>query len=324
MKTVVVVQGAAGPDDVPGIDAIACEAELRFADTPEALRDALPGAEVLFGWNFRSTVLTDAWEAANRLRWIQWSGAGVDTALFPGLIASDVVLTNVRGLFDAAMAEYVLGLVLAMAKNFPWLLRNQQAARWEYRMNERIAGKTALVIGVGSIGRAIARMLRTAGMRVAGVGRRARNDDPDFDSIRAIGDLDTLLGDADYVILIVPLTADTNRFFGAAQLRSMKPTARLINLGRGALVDEEALTTALQEGIIAGAALDVFQTEPLPTEHPLWQMDNVIVSPHVSGDYVGYEKDTTDLFIENFHRFRSGRPLLNVVDKTAGFVIDPA
>jgi phosphoglycerate dehydrogenase-like enzyme len=319
-RTVVVVQGAGNAGQVPGIEGAEAHAELRFATTAEELEQHLPGVEVLLGWDFREAGLETAWRNADRLRWIHWAGAGVDAVLFPELIASDVILTNSRGIFDRAMAEYVLGLILAFAKRFPESFGLQAERQWRHRLNEQVKDRRVLVVGVGSIGREIARLLRAAGLRVEGVGRRARGADPDFSVIHAREDLHTVLPRADYVVIIVPLTDETRQLIGAAELKAMKSTARLINLARGQVLDEAALVQALARGDIAGAALDVFEVEPLPAESPLWSMDNVIVSPHMSGDFFGYPEAVVQVFVENLRRYRAGESLLNVVDKCRGFV----
>ncbi len=322
-KTVVVVQGAKGAEDIPGLAGHGEALELRCASTPEELRAALPGSEVLFGWDFRAGALRDAWSAADRLRWVHWCGAGVDAVLFPELVRSEVVLTNSRGIFDRPMAEYVLGLIIALAKGFPETLARQARGEWAHRMSERLQGRRVLVIGVGSIGREFARVFTAFGLEVEGVGRRGRRDDPDFPVIHPVSELDRHLPGADFVVVVVPLTADTAGLLGAAELALMKPSARLINVARGAVVDETALISALESGQIAGAALDVFESEPLPPQSPIWSMANVIVSPHMSGDFFGYEEALAECFLENFERYRDGRPLRNVVDKVGGFVASP-
>ena len=318
--TIVVVQGAAGAEEVPGIERLGGETELRFATTAVELGVALPGAEVLLGWDFTSADLRSAWDRARDLRWIHWGGVGVDAVLFPELAASGVVLTNSRGVFDRAMAETVLGLIIAFAKALPETLALQARREWRHRLTERIEGSRVLVVGVGSIGRTVARLLRAAGMRVSGVGRTARDGDPDFDTVHGSDALITALANADYVVLVAPLTERTARMFGRRQFRAMKPGARFINVGRGPTVDEAALVEALDEGAIAGAALDVFEAEPLADDSPLWSRPNVIVSPHMSGDFIGYPEVLVEQFIANFRRWRAGEPLLNVVDKTLGFV----
>lgn len=316
----VVIHGAESPGAVPGLAELEGEAEFQVATSVQELEAALPGAEVVLGWDFRAGELARAWPVATSLRWIHWCGAGVDAILFPALARSDVMLTNARGVFDRAMAEYVLGLMLAFAKAIPETMAAQARAEWHYRLTERIEGSRVLVVGVGSIGRTIARLLCAAGLRVEGVGRTERPHDPDFEAVHAISALDRLLPTADYVVSVLPLTTQTRDRFSTAQFKAMKSQARFINLGRGATVDEQALIGALEAGEIAGAALDVFRTEPLPSTDALWSAPNLIVSPHMSGDFVGYKSVVAAQFIDNFKRFKRGEPLCNVVDKQAGFV----
>ena len=320
MKTVLVVQGASRVSEVPRLVEIEDEAEIRFATSADELRVALSGAEVMLGWNFRADSLQQAWASATDLRWIHWGGAGVDAAMFRELVESRVQLTNARGVFDRPIAEWVLGVMLAFAKRLPDTLAAQRHAEWNYQHSEMLTGKRALVVGVGSIGRAIGRLLGAAGLEVEAVGRSARSGGGDFARIHAIDDLRRLLPCADYVVLVTPLTAQTHHLFGAAEFDAMAPQARFINVGRGALVVEEELLHALQEGTIAGAALDVFVDEPLPADSPFWTAPNCIVSPHMSGDFEGYEAVIARQFIDNWRRFRAGEPLENQVDKQLGFV----
>ena len=192
-RITLVIQGAESAREIPGIEEIEAHAVIRCASGLDALREALPGAEVLLGWNFAADDIAHAFERADRLRWIQWAGAGVDAALFPALVESEVTLTNVRGVFDQAMAEYTLGMVLAFAKGFRWTGALQRERKWLHRLTEPVAGTRALVVGAGSIGRAIARTLRAAGIEVEGVGRTARDGDPDFGRVHGNEDLDHAL-----------------------------------------------------------------------------------------------------------------------------------
>ena len=319
LKPVLVIQGAKGVDEVPRLSELSDQAELRFASTSAELRSAMPGADVLLGWNFRAG-LQESWEAARELRWIHWAGAGVDAAVFPELAASDVQLTNARGIFDLPMAEWVLGMVICFAKQIPQTLDFQAQAEWNHRITEKVAGKQTLVVGVGSIGRAVGRLLRAAGMEVEAIGRSARDGDVDFGHIYAIDELHARLPGADYVVLITPLTEQTRNLFGAVEFAAMASHARFINIGRGALVVEADLLAALHDGQIAGAALDVFVEEPLPPESPFWQAPNCLISPHMSGDYVDFERNMADQFMQNWARYLAGETLLNVVDKELGFV----
>ena len=315
-----VIHGVESSDEIPGIERIAANTQINCAPDLDTLQQCLPEAEVLLGWNFRAKDLQQTWHLAEQLRWVQWSGAGVDAVLFPEFVASDVRLTNVRGVFDRAMAEYTLGLILAFAKGMVETMAAQTAHRWSYRLTEQTLGQKVLVVGVGSIGRAIGRLLKQAGFEVSGVGRSARDGDPDFEQVYGVDTLVQSLETADYVVLIPPLTDQTRGLFGAAEFSAMKATARFINLGRGELVDEEALIAALTSGAIAGAGLDVFLNEPLPENSPFWDLENCIVSPHMSGDYHGFKETVAEVFLDNFERYRQCRELVNRVDKTLGFV----
>ncbi|WP_106241286.1 D-2-hydroxyacid dehydrogenase [Allonocardiopsis opalescens] len=302
--------------------AVAERARVRYA-TGEELAEALPGADVLFVWDFLSDAVPAAWPNAGALRWVHSASAGVDRLVFDELVRSEVVVTNARGVFDQPIAEYVLGLVLCHAKDFPATLRLQGERRWRHRETRRITGARALVVGTGPIGRAIARLLRAAGLRVTGAGRVARSGDPDFGEVLAADELGTALGSADYLVLAAPLTPATRGMIDAAALARMRSDAYLINVGRGALVVQDDLVAALTAGTIGGAALDVFAAEPLPPDSPLWELPNVVVSPHMSGDAVGWREELVRLFADNLDRYIEGRPLRNIVDKRHGYVRTP-
>ena len=303
----------------PGMGAVEAIAEVRYAG-PADLSQALPGADVLFVWDFLSTAVPQAWRHADRLRWVHVAAAGVDPLMFPELVGSTVLLTNSRGVFDRPIAEYVLGLILLFAKDLRGTFELQRQRTWRHRETERIGGRTALVVGVGSIGRKIGRLLSAAGMTVIGVGRTARSGDPDLGEVKASSDLLSLLPNADYVIVAAPLTEESRGMFDAAAFGRMKPSARLINIGRGPIVVEQDLAQALQQKRIAGAVLDVFSEEPLPHDHPLWAVPNLLVSPHMSGDFGGWMDALVELFVENFGRWLAGEMLLNIVDKKLGYV----
>jgi phosphoglycerate dehydrogenase-like enzyme len=294
-------------------------ADVRYV-TENGLVDALPGADVLLVWDFRASALRRAWPVADRLRWVHAASAGVNHVLTPEAVASDVVITNSRGVFDEPMAEYVLAMTLALAKDLPTTLDRQRERRWHHRETERIGGKRALVAGTGPIGRAIGRKLAAAGMTVTGLGRTPRADDADLGEVLPMSSLSDVLPDMDWVVLAAPLTDETRGMIDAKALAAMKPTARLVNVGRGPLVVQEDLVAALHAGALAGAALDVFVDEPLPVSSPLWEMPNVIVSPHMSGDVVGWRSELVALFHDNLTRYLDGKPLRNVVDKARGYV----
>lgn len=298
------------------LSAIGDDAELRLVPSAR-LADALPGADVLFVYDFSSPALRTAWPAADSLRWVQVAAIGVDAVLFDELIDSDVIVTNSRGIFERPIAEYVLGQILAFAKDFRRSVRAQQAQLWQHFESEPIAGATATIVGTGPVGRAIAGLLRAVGMSVRAVGRTTRAD-ADFGEISS--DLSAAVADADYVVLAAPLTTQTCGMVDGEVLAAMPSRARLINVGRGELVVTDALVAALQAGRIAGAALDVVDPEPLPPGHPLWSCPNVVVTPHNSGDVRGWTTDLQQQFIANFRRYRSDEPLHNVVDKHRGYV----
>ncbi|WP_410587807.1 D-2-hydroxyacid dehydrogenase [Amycolatopsis sp. lyj-23] len=308
-----------GESRPPDMRAVESGAVVRYTDAA-GLAEALSGADALFVYDFLSTAVPGAWHAAGRLRWLHIASAGVDPVLFPGLRESDVVLTNSRGVFDDAIAEYVLGVVLAFAKDFARSHDLQRERRWQHRETERVAGRKVLVVGTGPIGRAIARLLRAAGMHVSGAGRSERTGDPDFGVVHDSARLTEVLPHADYVVAVAPLTEQTKGLFDARAFAAMKPSARFVNVGRGELVVTSDLVEALTTKSIAGAALDVFDTEPLPPESPLWTLPDVLISPHMSGDFVGWRNTLVEVFTENFRRWRAGEPLRNVVDKTLGYV----
>lgn len=318
-RPTVVILGATSDEPPPGLEPIAQSACFRFAADAQELEGAIGEADVLFVWDFRSTELRDAWHRVEKLRWVHVAGAGVDAVLFPDIVESQVTITNSRGVFDRSIAEYVLGVMLVFAKDLLQTIGLQQQKKWVHRDTEMLAGHKLLVVGAGSIGRTIARLARCAGMEVDAIARTARYSDEDFGRVFPSEDLDEVLPEADYVVVAAPLTAQTRGMFGAAQFERMKPGARFINVGRGPIVDESALTDALRDGRIAGTALDVFSEEPLPEDSPLWEMPQVVVSPHMSGDFVGWLEALGELFVENFRRWERGDELLNVVDKERGY-----
>lgn len=296
-------------------------ADVRYVSGTDELRGALASADALFGWDFTSGKVRAAWDAASpALRWVHVASTGVDPVLFPALVDSEVTLTNSREIFDPAIAEYVAGLVLALRKDLPHTLELQRQHSWEHRETLMVRGQEVLVAGAGPIGRAIGRTLRLLGCSVRVVARTARADDPDFGRVHGTDELDVLLATADVVIAAVPLTPGTRGLFGGERFARMKPSALFVNVARGAVADEDALVAALREGQLAGAGLDVFAHEPLPEGHPFWDLPNVIVSPHMSGDFVGWREVLAQRFVDNFDRWMAGEPLDDVVDKRLGYV----
>ncbi|POX56078.1 hydroxyacid dehydrogenase [Streptomyces sp. Ru71] len=301
-------------DPPPRLGRLTGRARIVHTDAA-GLAERLPDADVLLVWDFTSTAVRDAWPGEGpRPRWVHTASAGVDHLMCPQLAASDTVVTNARGVFDQPIAEYVAALVLAMAKDLPRTLEFQQKREWRHRESRRVTGTRACVVGSGPIGRAIARLLKALGVTTALVGRTPRT------GVYGPDDLDRLLSRADWVIAAAPLTEQTRGMFDARRFGVMQPSACFVNVGRGPLVDEEALAEALAKRWIAGAALDVFADEPLPADSPLWQVRDLIVSPHMSGDTVGWRDELGKQFVELYERWAAGRPLLNVVDKQRGYV----
>lgn len=240
--------------------------------------------------------------------------------LFDDMRRSNVTVTNARGVFDKPIAEFVLASILAEDKQLHLSKTLQREKRWIRRDTTRTAGRSVLVVGTGGIGRATARLLRAVGLQVTGAGRTERAHDPDFGVVRATADLRSYVGDFDVVVAIAPLTAGTTGMIDAAVLAAMKPAAHLVNVGRGELVDETALIDALHTGSIGAASLDVFENEPPSVDNPLWEMENVHISAHMSGDVVGWGDELAGQFLQNLQHYLAGEPLMNVVDKQAGYV----
>ena len=294
-------------------------AEVRLTKA-DGLAKALDGADVLYQWHSFSPALKENWDAASSVKWVHVSAAGVSQLMFDELVASDITYTNSRGVLSRAIAEFALGFVLDVAKDAQGSFRLQQQKRWQHRTTRKIQGQSALVVGTGSIGREIARLFRAVGMEVDGAGRTGRSGDADFGLIYSSRELVKIVRYYDYVVLAAPLTQETRGLVDARVLEAMKPTAALINVGRGQLVETDALIDALESGSIAAAALDVVDPEPLPEGHALWGMENVIITPHMCGDTVDYLDDLGKLFVENLRRYCNGEPLENIVDKSLGYV----
>lgn len=293
--------------------------ELRIAEA-STLSQALPGTDVLLMWDFFSTALKDAYGSADRLGWVHAAAAGVDSLLFDELVESPVTVTNARGIFDRPIAEFVLSYILMHAKSSIGSLSDQAAKKWNRRSTRDIAGTKALIVGTGAIGRGIARLLKAVDIDVTGAGSRARSGDADFGEVIDSATLPEHVAGFDWVIDIAPLTEKTERLIGAEALAAMDDTAVFINVGRGDTVDTDALVTALRDGQIGGAGLDVFDEEPLPAGHPLWSMDNVIITPHMSGDTDGWRMRLAEQFHALFEQYLAGEQFPHTVDKKLGYV----
>jgi phosphoglycerate dehydrogenase-like enzyme len=289
------------------------------APTRDARLRELPGADVAF----LSQLKPDEFALAAALRWIQSPAAGVAGLLFPELKASPVVLTNARGIHGEAMAEHVIAVVIVLFRQMHLAIRRQHGHRWvteERSAFRMVRGRRMGVIGLGSIGTAVAERASAMGMEVVAVRRNVSAPRPPFVSaVYPPSALDTLLSESDAVVVTAPLTGETRGLIGATQLSRMKRDAVLVNVARGKLVREDELADALARGTLGGAALDVFEHEPLDAASPLWDLPNVLVTPHTSALRDDYWVLAVDLFAGNLRRFERGEPLANVVDKVAGY-----
>jgi phosphoglycerate dehydrogenase-like enzyme len=264
----------------------------------------------------------ELWKSAPNLKWVQSGGAGVEGFLTPEFVASPIILTNAQGIYAIPIADHVMAFVLHFSRQFNHLVRYQMERKWadwgEFPLDE-LMGRTLGIVGLGGIGSEVATRAKAFGMRVIATRRRSETPAENVDEVRGAEELAWLLGESDFVALCTALTPETRHLIGAEQLRQMKSTAYIINIGRGGLIDEEALIAALRAGEIAGAGLDVFEEEPLSAESPLWDMPNVFITPHEAGSSPRSHERLMDLFCENLRRYVAGEPLLNVVDKTAGY-----
>lgn len=286
-------------------------ARVVAVDDEEALRTGKRDAEVALVWDFRSDLLKKV--GAEGLAWIHTNSIGLEPVLTPAVLDGEIVVTNTRGVFEPPMAEWVLAALLFFAKDFRHTIELQRAAIWDHRMAGAIKGRRVVLLGPGGVGREVALMLRAVGMSVEIVGRRDRID-PELGRIHGNDNLDELLGNVDDVVVALPLTAGTRGIINAGRIARMPRGVRLVNVGRGSLVDEQGLLEALRSGQVGAAALDVFETEPLPRDHPFWAMENVLVSSHMSGNVFGWHGQSMGLFIDNLQRWTSNQPLRDVVD----------
>jgi phosphoglycerate dehydrogenase-like enzyme len=293
-------------EEFPGLSIVDCSAAR------DRVAEELADAQIAFG-----RVKPEEFARARALEFIQSDTQGIEAYMYPELLDSDVRLANVGDLYSPPMAEHVLALTLALLRSIPFFVRMQQEARWEQipAKFDMLRGKTVGFVGAGSIARHCARLLAAFDCRLIATSRTGAVREPFHENLP----LHELLSAADVVVASLPNTPDTYRLLDAQAMACMKPTALFINVGRGKTIDESALIAALEEGRIAGAGLDVFEKEPLPTESPLWRMENVIITPHYSAGGFDYKKGLYEVFAENLRRLRDGRPLQYQVDKTRGY-----
>lgn len=304
----------------------AAATEAVVVTTADELSVHFPDAEILC-----SDIIPANWRTlAPRLRWLQFPGAGVDSLATTGLLDanSDVLVTTAAGVHAETISEYVFGSMLMFNRNWPQMVRLQdehvwaRSATWYHLGGRELAGQTLGIIGLGNIGRRIAQLGRAFGMRVLGTRRSIHysgDQEPDVDQTFPPEQLHELLRLSDYVVISVPLTRETEKLIGETELRIMRPNTYLVNIARGQVIDEQALISALREGWIAGAGLDVTEEEPLPSESPLYSMPNVILTPHISGNSAHYDTRLAALFADNLKRYRIGQQLQNRYEPSRGY-----
>jgi len=293
-------------------------AEARGDNTHKAQMDAmLAEADVLFGFIPPPDITT----RAPNLKWFQTTSAGVDRHRDTEIWKSHVMITGASGIHATPIGEFIMGLMLMFAKNTPLSFIAKQKHYWDRYMARTLRGKTVGVVGLGHIGMEVARLAKAFHMRVIGTRRSAKKEGKarNVDLVLPTARMQEMLAQSDYVAVCCPLTPETRHIIGEAELKAMKPTAYIINIGRGPLIDEEALIRALKDKTIAGAGLDVTEREPLPPESPLWDFDNVILSPHVSGGMEDYMLQAAELFCDNLRRYAAGKKLRNVINKKRGY-----
>ena len=308
------------PND-PGLPALPRMPSGTRAQVAHNVEDALalaPQADALLVATGNAATLERIWRAAPRLRWIHTRPAGVDHLLFADLVKSPIPVTNSRGVFSSSLAEFAAFGLLFFLKNARLLMRNQQLAKWAAYEPGALRGQAVGIVGLGDIGRACATVIRPFGARIVGL-RRSGRPDPVADEVVPADRILDMVASVDHVVVATPLTEETHHLIGDRVLGAMRPGAILVNVGRGKVVDETALLAALDQGRLSGAALDVFEQEPLPPDHPFWRMENVLISPHTADHTKDWEANTMEPFLDNVRRFRDGEPLLNPVDKRLGY-----
>jgi len=322
LKTVVICP----PDAyfLPVLDAIRDQAEIVVSETRKELEGPAAEADViLVAWVKDKAILRDLWPKVGKVRWVHSLSAGVEHLLFPELIESPVPVTNARGVFKRPLAEFAALGALYFSRRVRPMIESQRRAEWTSLRTEVVEGRTMGIVGYGEIGRECALLAKGLGMRIIALRRRPglAAQDPLIDKAYGPAELKSLLGESDVAVLAAPATAETYHLIGEAELRAMKPSAILVNVGRGNLVDEPQLVRALEEGWIAGAALDVFETEPLPKDSPLWGMENVLISPHCADRTINPDwlEMAMQRFVDNFRLFAEGKALEHVIDKRAGY-----
>jgi phosphoglycerate dehydrogenase-like enzyme len=322
MKTqplVLVVSNSQDPDRDPQLRMLAGIPHVHV-NSSSALDAAPKTAEVILHWGGPRDLLRSTFLASPEVRWVHSRAAGLDNVLFPELVESPSALTNGRGVFSQSLGEFALAAILYFAKDFRRMIRNQMAGRWEPFDVEEIAGQTVGIVGYGDIGRAVASRVHAMGMHVLALKRHVpASGDQLIERFYAPNQLMDLLAQCDYVVVAAPLTPETRHMISDAAFAAMKPSAVIINIGRGPVIDQQAMVRALESRQIRGAGLDVFEQEPIPPAHPLYQLENVLLSPHCADHTKDWLNRAMSFFLEEYERFSNGQPLKNMVEKRLGY-----
>jgi phosphoglycerate dehydrogenase-like enzyme len=290
-------------------------------DNPAAFADAAPEAHVLMNGMMPRDLFQQVFNMCRKLEWVHSFSAGLENSLFPEIIASPVPMTNSRGVFARSLAEFVIAGILHFEKFIPRMQRQKAGKVWQVFDVEEMHGKTMGIIGYGKIGQMTAERAKVFGVKVLALRKRPglSEGDPNVDATYTPDRIQELAAASDYVVCAAPFTPETQGLISRDVIAAMKPTAIFANVGRGQVVDEPALAEALASGRLRAAVLDVFATEPLPGDSPLWTLDNVLLSPHTADHTATWLNDAMNFFCDNYERFLAGQPLENIVDKQAGY-----
>jgi phosphoglycerate dehydrogenase-like enzyme len=312
------------PDDnnIPLLTELRQMATIVVGDSVLDFATAAGDSEIILNWSGSPALLREVFLLSGRVNWIHSRSAGLDKVLFPELVESEIILTNGSGVFSPSLGEFVLGAILYFAKDFRRMIRNQMASLWEPFDVTMISGQTLGIVGYGSIGRAVAARARALEMNVLALRRRIAQqpkEDLLIDEVYGPEQRLQMLSRCDYILVTLPLTEQTKGLIANAEFAVMKKNAVVINIGRGPTIDERAMIEALSESRIRGAAVDVFDQEPLPQGHPFYSLENVLLSPHCADHTPDWLDNAMRFFLEQLSRFRHGESLLNIVDKASGY-----
>ena len=313
---------APGDNNIPLLSELRELAPIVVGDSAQGFAMAAADAEIILNWTGPLALLREVFRLARRVLWIHSRSAGLEETLFPELIATNVIVTNSKGIFSPSLGEFAVGAILYFAKDFHRMIRNQMAGVWEPFDVTGVSGQTLGIVGYGSIGRAVAARARALEMNVLGLRMRTSqqpNDDSMIDQLYGPEQRLEMLSRCDYVAVTLPLTEQTRGFIARAEFAAMKKSAVVINLGRGPTIDEGVMIKMLSENGIRGAALDVFDQEPLRQGHPFYSLENVLLSPHCADHTSDWQDNAMRFFLGQVERFRHGETLFNIVNKSLGY-----